>query len=320
MRRLIYLLPLWLPLLAWAEGSRSTEDWLNRISAAAHQNRYAGVFVMEQDGRVETFRIFHGAGGPAERTHIVSLDGPHREVVRNPEETRIYLPQIHTVRVENHSTRRYFPALIEAPLSSYQDLYTIEEQGLGHVAGFECQWLRFRPRDDFRYGYQICVERNSGLLLRADSLGADGHPLQTSFFSQLLLGPNATEEPMPNPARGSEWRIQTISQQGTETSDWRVTALPPGFRKLAEVKMQGKRPGEPVIHQVYSDGLASVSVFIEPEDNHAHLERPHSPFRSMNVYHLDVSDHKVFVVGEVPPDTLARMGQSLVFSIRSQHP
>lgn len=320
MRRLLLALVLWLPFWAVAETSRTVEDWLSLIAASAHQNRYAGIFVMEQDGRVETFRIFHTPGGVSERTHIVSLDGPHREMVRNRDETRYYFPHSHTVRVEPHSRRRYFPALIESPLSRYQDLYDIEAQGLGRVAGFECQWLRFRPRDEFRYGYQICVDRSSGLLLRADSLGSDGHPMQTSFFTQLALGSNAVEETASNLAHSSEWKTQVVSQQETEPSDWRVTALPPGFRKLAEVKMQGKRQGEPVIHQVYSDGLASVSVFIEPEDNRAHLERPHSPLRSMNVFHLDVNDHKVFVVGEVPPDTLARMGQSLVFSIRSQHP
>lgn len=309
-----------IPLLAWADNGRSPEEWLSFISSAAHQNRYNGIYVNQHDGRIETFRVFHTAGNASERTHIFSLDGPHREIIRTQDETRYYLHHLHTVRVEKNSKRHYFPALIEAPLNTYLDLYTLELGNTGRVAGLDCQWLRFRPRDDFRYGYQICVDQRTGLLLRADSLGADGRPQQTSFFTQLSVGDEVTEEGEVTPRVPSDWRTQVVTQSDIEGSDWRVTAPPPGFRKLTEVKMRFGKEGEAMIQQVYSDGLASVSLFIEPEDNRAHLERPHSPFKSMNVYHLDVNDHRVFVVGEVPPDTLSRMGQSLVHSIRSQNP
>jgi sigma-E factor negative regulatory protein RseB len=321
--KLLFQMLMWgLPLLAWAEAPRSPEEWLNRVVNAAHQTRYSGIYVTQQDSRIESFRIFHAPVlTQPERTHILTLDGPHREIIRVADETRFYLPRMHTVRVETGSKRTYFPTLIERPFNTTLELYNLETEGEGRVAGMECEWLRFRPRDDFRYGHRICVDKASGLILRADSLGPDGTTQQTSFFTQLQVGPQAMEEQSFHPHSRDDWETQAIASGDVAASDWRIAVLPPGFHKVTEVKMPGGRSGQPIIHQVYSDGLASVSVFIEGNGNLAHQERPHSPFKSMNIYHLDVNEHRVFLVGEVPTDTLARMGQSLVFSTRSsQHP
>jgi sigma-E factor negative regulatory protein RseB len=61
---------------------------------------------------------------------------------------------------------------------------------------------------------------------------------------------------------------------------------------------------EPVAHLVYTDGIASVSVFVEPRKaNTAGAEGP-ARVGSSSAYSTVVDGHQITAVGEVPPSTV----------------
>ena len=69
----------------------------------------------------------------------------------------------------------------------------------------------------------------------------------------------------------------------------------------------------PVSHIALSDGLAAVSVFIEPISKHGSPpgEGLYQGRGAIYIYTRTVSDNSVTTVGEVPPATVIQIGNSV---------
>ena len=72
-------------------------------------------------------------------------------------------------------------------------------------------------------------------------------------------------------------------------------------------------------HLVYTDGLASVSVFMKPLPSGGKPSRGFAALGGSNAFSTTVEDYQVTVVGEVPADTLRMIAESMRRSLqRSQ--
>jgi sigma-E factor negative regulatory protein RseB len=123
------------------------------------------------------------------------------------------------------------------------------------------------------------------------------------------------------PPRRSSLTIDTTgfgTQRATEAKPlaaeipWRAAA-PPGFKLSVATESQIAGSDTPVGHLVYSDGLATVSVFIEDPATEADVGEGFSTMGSTNVYSLTVSSgQKATAIGEVPRQTVRTIASSLV--------
>jgi len=92
-----------------------------------------------------------------------------------------------------------------------------------------------------------------------------------------------------------------------------LTSLPEGYRKLSE--SYESMPGQqaPVSHVMVSDGMASVSVYVE----HAGVGEQDtslaglSSMGAMNAFGLSLEEAFVTVVGEVPADTVVSIAEAV---------
>ena len=94
---------------------------------------------------------------------------------------------------------------------------------------------------------------------------------------------------------------------------WVLAADLPGFRKITEVT---RKLGEsrPVGQIVFSDGMAAVSVFIEPLAGRTESLRPGpSSLGAFQIYTREVANHVVTVVGEEPAASVQRFAQQIEF-------
>jgi sigma-E factor negative regulatory protein RseB len=64
---------------------------------------------------------------------------------------------------------------------------------------------------------------------------------------------------------------------------------------------------------VYSDGLAAVSVFIEPLPKTRPAQQSLSHQGAVTIYVRPVADHMVTVLGETPAATVMQIANSLEF-------
>lgn len=301
------------PLLAHAQADAM--QWLQRASQAAKRLSYTGTFVYQSGKVSETSRITHlvDAAGEAERLEV--LDGSPREVVRVNDEVQCFLPEKRTIIVERRPGTRSFPALLPAGFGGgIGEYYIVKKAGTGRVAGLDTQSISIEPRDELRYGHQWWVDTQSGLLVKASRVGEGGEPLETFAFTELRIGGPIDREAVKPAARmkSHEWRVQqpVTSESKVEDGAWAFRAVPAGFRKVSGMKRQARPDAPAGMHWVFSDGLAAVSVFIDPAGD-ASAETGHFKMGALNVYKRLLGDHLVVVMGDVPPATLKRLGDGI---------
>jgi len=299
---------------AQAQASPEALEWLRRIYLATEKLSYTGTFVYQQGDRTETSRITRRAeaGGGVEKLEI--LDGSPREVVRTRDEIRCYLPDSQTVKVDRRRDLRSFPALLPAQVQGLGEHYTITLDEARRIAGYDCRAIVLAPRDELRYGYQLWADVHSGMLLKARTFNRDGQTVEQFTFTQLTIGPVPRDRVKPRSV-ARNWRIVQAAASPADLAQagWTMSADLPGFRKVIEIK-RVLRESQAVGQVVYSDGLAAVSVFIEPLVGRADM--PPMGLASMgavNVYTREVANHLVTVVGEAPAASVQRIGNTVSY-------
>lgn len=313
----------WLPLYAVlalvpAAGSAAerAHDWLTRMHDAARRLSYDGTFVFQQGRQLELLRVVHQSEGGRVRERLVSLNGTPREIVRDDETVLCFLPDESSVVVEHRKAgTRSFPALLPERAAELEQSYLFELGPRARVVGRMAQVVVVKPRDALRYGYRLWADTETGLLLKADLVDARGETLEQFMFTQLTIGnvPKSALEPQSE-GKGLRWhRAPQSNASASSEARWSVSRLPKGFRLETHVTRMGPVSKAAVEQLVYSDGLATVSVFIEKAASAAASGvEATSHMGAVHAYRRRVDGHQVTVVGEVPQATVKAMGSALV--------
>jgi sigma-E factor negative regulatory protein RseB len=300
--------------LAWGLAqaqSPETLGWLRKIHDATQKLSYTGIFVYQNGGRSETSRItrYVDAAGDIEKLEV--MDGLPREIVRTKDTVRCYLPDSRVVKVDRR-TERGFPALLPERITALARHYDIALGETRRVAGYDCQAVVLTPRDNLRYGYKLYADAGSGMLLRAVTFDSAGEQVEQFTFTQLAIGHVTRDMVKPRHAVRA-WRVEDAAAAPATLEGWGLSAELPGFQKVSELK---RRMGEskPVGQLVYSDGLAAVSVFIEPLDGGREAVRTGlASMGAIHIYTREVANHRVTVVGEAPAVSVQRIADAVEF-------
>jgi sigma-E factor negative regulatory protein RseB len=285
--------------------------WLRKMQSATQRLSYVGTFVYQNAGRTETSRItrYVDAAGDIEKLEV--MNGVPREIVRTRDSVRCYLPEARVVKVDRR-IERDFPALLPEHIHALARHYDISLGETQRIAGVDCQTVLLRPKDNLRYGYRLYADVNNGMLMRADTVDAAGLNVEQFMFTQLRVG-NVTRD-MVRPSHGQkDWRIEDAGAAPARLAGWGLASELPGFQKITELK---RRLGDTRAagQMVFSDGLAAVSVFIEPLENRR--ERTATGLASMGAIHIytrEVANHMVTVVGEAPAVSVQRIADAVEY-------
>lgn len=309
--------------LAASSPSQVDLDWLQTIAFAAHQTNYSGTFIYQYGNHVETSRITHISNQDGEQEKLESLDGPHREVIRDNDEVWCSADGHKPIRLINHHKDRAFPALLPEQLTALNRNYRIAIGEKARVAGFSTQSIVFKPKDNLRYTHKFWAQLDSGLLLKAAVLDEHNHVVEQYAFTEVNIGGNikpdwTVPDRLANASPAQPVNLARLPKAGevVASSGWKVDDLPAGFHKIMEMRrsMHGKKA--PVLHMVFSDGLAAISVFIEKAGDDADDANPSLTSQgAIQIYSKVLDDgHLVTVVGEVPPRTVMQVADSVRYA------
>ncbi|MBM3368572.1 MAG: transcriptional regulator [Betaproteobacteria bacterium] len=299
---------------AQAPSNSDAMSALGRIYQATEKLSYSGTFVYQQGERSETSRInrVYGVGGALEKVEV--LDGPRREILRSRDTVKCFLPESQTVKIEKRVDQRAFPAMLPEDLAELTHHYTVSRGEPARIAGYDCESLVLMPKDELRYGYKLWADATTGMLMRARTFNNRGETVEQFSFTHLEVG-NVPRERLKPPREARHWRVEhaSLAPANLAGAGWSFGAELPGFRKRFELT---RRMGEsrPVSQVMYSDGLAAVSVFIEPTAGRTEAVRPGvSTLGAVNMYTRQVANYVVTVVGEAPPASLQRIGNTVEY-------
>lgn len=326
MQRFIYLLFFALLQLGVASSfadpvqANNEADWLKIMAQAAHQTDYSGVFVYQSGGRVEMSRITHVSDANGEHERLEGIGDSRRELIRDNDQVWLYTDG-HRVKVEKRQIKRAFPALLPEELSLLKENYSVSQAEEDEVAGYHAHAVVFLPRDNLRYARKMWANSDSGLLLKAVVLDDHGYVIEQYAFVQLDMGGKVDHKwiaPDKSSATAIAQELHLTPLPKVELFEgscgWQIDALPPGFKKILEMRRPFRANKEPVIHMVFSDGLSGISVFIEKARDAAFSHSGLSGQGVSHVYTRIVGDHLITVVGEVPARTVIQVGDSVRYA------
>jgi sigma-E factor negative regulatory protein RseB len=319
-KSLFAALLLFLPVAVLQAGSGSEEAkrWLERMVQAARSLNYEGTFVYVQGQTLEAMHILHSGSQNGGKQRMSSLNGSVREVlVAGKKVTCLWSkqPQL-AFTAEKFSNRSPFPISLPRELSELEDNYQFEILGEDRVAGLDTQIVTIRPRDKWRFGYNLWLERHSALVLRSALLNENGDIVEQLMFTNVQVNTAIDEELLTTPTLSmlplpaeDENREEIVTE-----SNWLVSNLPAGFVQVMHDRFSRTAANKhPTEHIVFTDGLSTISVFVEALDGAKPFLLGASQIGAMNAFGAVIADHQVVVVGEVPLAAVQMVASSIQY-------
>lgn len=289
--------------------------WLERMNHALATRNYDGTFFHVRNGKVETLRIIHRVADGKVSERLVSLDGSGREIVRNDEELTCYLPDQKRVLVETRQEQGALLGTLPAFDAAVTENYRLEMLPRVRLLGRTTQVIAVNPKDAYRFGYRLWIDEGTALPLKTQLCDEKGNVVEQVLFANITLPesiPKSAVEAQVN-SDGLQWEKQPSPKQGAASFAglWRAIKAPPGFKQTATNSQMMEGSTSPVAHLVYSDGLASVSVFIEAKSPRNDPMNGLSRVGSAFAFSTTVRGHQVTAVGEVPAQTVQFIATSI---------
>jgi sigma-E factor negative regulatory protein RseB len=276
---------------------------------------------------------------------IESLTGAPRSTFRRNDQVVTFLPDQRVARIERREAIGVFPHMARIGAPAIAGRYAVQRLGSERVAGHEADVVHFQPRDPLRFGYRVWSERRTGLAVMMQTLDGGGRVLEQAAFSALDLDtPVATEPLLRAMENTTGYRLERVPEASRTTparEGWSLQAPVDGFETVncllrpappsapapaapssgaAERTSAGKPvpasdppsasqpasgPRQGGLQWTLSDGLATVSLFLEPFDPQRHGAPAQGTMGATHTLARRVAgDWWLTAVGEVPFGTL----------------
>jgi sigma-E factor negative regulatory protein RseB len=292
-------------------GERTISEWLTRMHDASRQRSYVGTFVVSSSsGGMSSARIWHACDGQRQVERVDTLTGTPRQTFRRDDEVLTFIAENKTVRSERRESLGIFPEVLNPNETAIPEFYGARRIGSDRVAGYDADVVQVAPKDNLRYGYRIWSEKKTGMVVKLQTVDPDGSILEQAAFSELQLdAPVRMDKLAQMMAVPEGWRVEKAEAVKTTAAaeGWGLRNSVAGFKPMSCYK----RPAEGVLQWIFSDGLASVSLFVESYDKQRHQQEGLFASGATHTLTRRVQDWWLTAVGEVPPQTLRAFAASL---------
>jgi sigma-E factor negative regulatory protein RseB len=288
------------------------QEWLDRMAGALAATSYAGEFVCESAGHAESLRIVHRVRDGAVAERLVSLSGNGRELIRDGDEVVVYLPDQKLAIIERRPAGSDLMGALPQFGGEFRPWYEVSYVGREAALLGPAAVVVVRPRDGYRFGYRLWIDEATNMPVRSELSDAASRVIERVRFTRLELDNAIADAAFEPELDRSKLRwVRQASQSTGVAPAWHAAQMPPGFRLSVSGLQAMAGTSSPVSHLVFSDGLASVSVFIETPAPGATPVTGSGRSGVASAFSTIVQGHQVTVVGEVPPDTLKYIATGL---------
>lgn len=289
----------------------SAEDsarWLERMTQAVREQSYHGSYVYERSGIFTTQDIWRQATPDGIQERLLQTAGRYQEWVRQD-------GVLVCATTPAYSQARSPGSAYGLDTQQLTEWYNLRTLGSTRIASRPVTVIAVHPKDGFRYAHELYIDDETGLMLKSLLVDDNRELLERFQFSTISfdrkdyrsgLRPSSSCLPVEALSAQDEAAVPVLEP------DW----LPPGFSlERRQVQSINGNTEAAVASQIYSDGLASFTLFVEPigqgslaEDLRAQL----GPTVAVSRRLLAGDEHYLAtVVGEIPPRAAERIAESL---------
>ncbi len=307
---------------ASVSDAQSLKDWLMRTHQASTNRSYVGTFVVSAGGSMSSAKIWHVCEGRQQVERVDTLTGAPRSIFRHNDRVVTFMPDHKVARSEKRESLGLFPELFQSADIRIADFYQFRQEGIERVAGVEADIVALLPRDGLRFGYRVWTERTNGLVVKLQTLDTDSKVIEQAAFSELQLGaPVKMDKLIQMMDKVDGYRVEkpVLVKTTASAEGWALKVPVAGFnamscykRPVSSVKgVASPATGDGPLQWIFSDGLASVSIFVEPLDRKRHIRESSLSLGATQTMTRQLDAYWITLVGEVPLATLRLFASGL---------
>ncbi|MCP4469439.1 MAG: hypothetical protein GY815_01925 [Gammaproteobacteria bacterium] len=292
-------------------------DWVQKMSDAMRNLNYKGDFVYLHENRLEGMRISHYRDEQGEKERLISLNGEAREVIRDNQNLTCIWPSSRKVIVDVSRKSSFSPIFVPDDIVRLEKFYDMKLVGKDRVANMDAVIVHIDPRDKYRYGMKFWINQSNGLMLKSNLLDENKKVIEEVMFTRLKLyeGDNKLVIDTMPPIDDNFTLVRYHSGDSSKTlaadDAWQLSDVPGGFWRESVLRRKILGSDQYVQQMVYTDGLASLSLFIEKKSSLT--QSGVSSMGAVNVYIRIINNHSVTAIGEVPAVTVKRVAESVTY-------
>lgn len=283
-----------------SETDTEALGWLAKMSSSYREVAYQGVVTFQRGDDLQVMQIARSLDDGESHELLTRLTGQGAQVVRAAHPLDCTHPGQQLLQLGEQALAS------ECGLAEH---YRFEVGDGDRIAGRQAVRIGIQPRDMYRYGYVLELDRETGLLLRLSTLGRGDQILERFQFADLHYGEHLAPQRHVDTVHPARHPHPDLVDEGAAlTAPWLVSWLPRGFTPTdSAVAVSARR--------TYTDGLAVFSVFFEqlpremrPGEGVARQGSTTSYTRGMSLAGKPVL---VTIVGEVPLNTARMVADSV---------
>ncbi|WP_411726356.1 MucB/RseB C-terminal domain-containing protein [Methyloglobulus sp.] len=304
-----------------AENSLTAKQILQKMVKAMAVSNYQGTVVFLKNDKLEAMKYSHSAEKSKEQERLVSLNSPPREIIRNSDEVSCLFKLTRKVIIDHRPYEHSFIVDVPKNLDELDAGYHFEVVGEEDVAMLPSYVVAIQPKDDFRYARKIWIAKEHFLPMKVVVYGLSGVVLEQVVFTEMRVDKGSVRElngsaeaaGFAQRADGAEAASSDLSGQAA----FEVTALPQGFKQIFFSRKPLHQSDQPVDHLLLSDGLASVSVYLETKKAEttpdSRIPEGIHSVGAINSMSRTLVDSQLTVLGEVPAPTVKFIAEGIKF-------
>ncbi|CAN1502195.1 RseB Negative regulator of sigma E activity [Burkholderiaceae bacterium] len=304
-------------LLAAPAVAGAVDDWLSKTQEATRGRAYTGTLVVSAGDELSVSKVWHVCDRTTQMERVDSLSGPARTTIRRNSDVITFVHDKKIAYTDQREALGLLPMRWRANGESLDRLYRLREAGVQRVAGHDAKIVELLPHDASRWGYRIWTEAQTGVVIKLQTLDGRGAVLEQVAYTELHLGAVVSMQALEQRMKSTEGYV--VKPRVLKKNTWPsyIKAKPEpvlGFSALScYQRTETDTPALPGrAHCVFTDGLASVSVFVEP----MRADAPFTPTQTMRgatqVVTQALGPYWVSAMGEAPPETLQRLSKHLL--------
>lgn len=314
------------PKAVQTKGAPTINDWLVRIHDASRRRAYTGTFVVTVGADMASARIWHVCDGDQQMERVETLTGSPRSTFRHNNNVVTFFAEAKVARSEQREALGIFPNFLRSNDSAIAEFYNLKTLESERVAGVDADVVQLVAKDALRYSYRIWTERKSGLVVKLQTLDVTGRVIEQAAFSELNLeAPVKIDRllAMMNNTAGHKLEQVNMVKTTALAQGWALQRSVPGFASMScfkrPVQLEAVSSGTSTqevdkvgtMQWIFSDGLATVSLFVEPFDRKRHNQEGAWSMGATQTLAKRLDDWWLTAVGEVPAPTLKVFAQQL---------
>lgn len=293
--------------------AETVQDWINKMSSSSHQGNYQGTFVFWRDQKLEAMRIAHGSKDGKIWVSLESLNGEPRQLIHKNGKVVSIFPNKHLVSINEMTSNLPFHPSLPKDIKQLSKLYELSMLGQERIANRDTQVIQIKPKDAYRYGFKYWLDKDTGLMLRCDVINENKKTIEQMMFTDFEYLQSPPKAAFKQTQIPSDYKVlkQDETQSLKAGNSWFAKQLPNGFMLTKNILKPMRKKQESVQQLVFSDGLASVSVFIDHNVSAPHRLSGHTKMGSINAFGVMMNEHQVTAIGEVPMNTVKLIAESI---------